>query len=227
MSREKPPAAQAAAEPKLVAVYKEVGPTSHDLLYRLKKRFPGQKIGHAGTLDPLASGVLVVGIGRAATKRLHAAELDEKEYVVEITFGQSSATDDAEGEKTDWPVSQQPSREKVQAALAGFVGTINQTPPAFSAIKRAGVPAYKLARRGQAVELEARPALIKEIELIGYDWPLLTLRVVTGRGVYIRSLARDIGAVLGVGGFVSQLERTRVGRFSRSEAMRIDDPRLG
>lgn len=209
----------------LFAVYKEVGPTSHDVMYRIKRLFPGEKVGHAGTLDPLASGILVVGVGRQATKQLHSEALNEKEYVAEVTLGQSSSTDDAEGEKLSWPVSEYPSEQNIRAALKRFIGTISQVPPAFSAIKRAGVPAYKLARRGQEVQLSARPALIREIELLSYHWPILRIRVVTGRGVYIRSLARDIGVSLGVGGFISQLERTRVGQFGLEDVVKLENLR--
>ncbi len=209
--------------PNIFAVNKPVGPTSHDLMYRIKRKFRGEKVGHAGTLDPLASGVLVVGVGRSATKQLHTSGLDEKEYVVEVTLGQSSTTDDAEGEKTDWPVVSLPTRADIEAALHRFIGTINQRPPAFSAVKRSGVPAYKLARRGQPLVLESRPAVIKEIELLNYAWPRISFRVVTGRGVYIRSLARDLGEALGVGGFVSKLERIRVGNFLLEDAISVDD----
>lgn len=209
-------------KPNIFAVNKPVGPTSHDIMYRIKRRFRGEKVGHAGTLDPLASGVLVVGVGRSATKLLHTELFNEKEYRAEVTLGQSSSTDDAEGEKKDWPVTEAPSRQNIVAALKKFVGTINQVPPAFSAVKKSGIPAYKLARRGQAPELVARPAVVKELELIDYSWPTLTLRVVTGRGVYIRSLARDIGAALGVGGYISKLERTRVGDFHLSDVVDID-----
>lgn len=208
---------------KLFAVYKEVGPTSHDMMYRIKRLFPGEKVGHAGTLDPLASGILVVGVGRQATKQLHTEHLNDKEYIAEVTLGQSSSTDDAEGEKENWPVTEHPSEQNVRAAIKRFIGRISQVPPVFSAVKRAGVPAYKLARRGQEVLLTARPAEIMEIEVLSYDWPKLKIRVVTGRGVYIRSLARDIGVALGVGGHISQLERIRVGRYGLDDVVKIED----
>jgi len=213
--------ATAPSEPKLVAIYKEVGPSSHDLMYRVKRLFPGQKVGHAGTLDPLASGILVVGIGRAATKMLHQAELGEKEYEATVTLGQTSTTDDAEGEKTTVINKKIPSETDVRAVLTSFIGTIDQLPPAYSAVKVDGTRAYKLARRGQPVELKSRPAVIQSIDLVAYSWPELKIRITTGRGVYIRSLARDIGAKLGVGGFVSALERTRVGRFTKADVISL------
>lgn len=204
---------------KLFAIYKAVGPTSHDVIYRLKRLFPGQKIGHAGTLDPLASGILVVGIGRAATKLLHAAELNEKEYRATIRFGATSTTDDAEGEKTPVHSAKPPSVADIEAVLKQFTGTIEQTPPAYSAVKIAGTPAYKLARRGQVVELKSRSAQIHSIKLLSYSWPEAEIQVRTGRGVYIRSLARDIGSTLGVGGYISALERIRVGRFTKADVV--------
>ncbi len=209
-------------ESKLIAVYKEVGPTSHDVMYRLKRIFPGQKIGHAGTLDPLASGILVVGIGRAATKLLHTSALDEKEYRATIQLGQSSTTDDAEGDKTDNPPKQIPTEAAVRTVLGQFIGTIEQRPPQYSALKIAGTPAYKLARRGQSVELKTRPAVIHSIDLLTYHWPELKLKVVTGRGVYIRALARDIGEALGTAGYIAELERTRVGQYTTADVVSIE-----
>jgi tRNA pseudouridine55 synthase len=191
-------------------------------MYRLKRLFPGQKIGHAGTLDPLASGVLVVGIGREATKKLHQEELSEKEYLATIILGRSSTTDDSEGEKIDVPPSQFPNKAQVDEVIRTFIGTTEQRPPVFSALKVSGTPAYKLARRGQSVELAARPAVIREIEVLDYHWPLLRIRVVTGRGVYIRSLARDIGTALGTAGYIESLERTRVGRFTMSDVVPLE-----
>lgn len=206
---------------KLFAIHKEVGPTSHDLMYQIKRLFPGEKIGHAGTLDPLASGILVVGVGRSATKLLHTDSFNEKEYIATITFGASSTTDDAEGEKTPRIVKNVPTQAEIEAVLKKFVGTITQLPPTYSAIKVKGTPAYKLARRGQAVELATRPAQVFSIKLLTYDWPQLSIKVVTGRGVYIRSLARDVGDALGVGGYISTLERTRVGRFTKADVVSL------
>jgi tRNA pseudouridine55 synthase len=209
--------------PRIFAIFKPKGPSSHDVLVPLKRRFKGEKVGHAGTLDPLASGVLVVGIGREATKQLHSNEFSEKEYRVVVRLGFESTTDDAEGEKTLFEGVSPPSLETVKGGLAKFVGTISQVPPQFSAIKVSGVPAYKQARRGNEVGLNARPVEIKSIQLLSYDWPMLELRVVTGPGAYIRSLARDLGRALGVGGYVEELERVRVGSFTLSSAQQVDE----
>lgn len=203
----------------LLAVYKSVGPTSHDVIDVLRRLTGEQKIGHAGTLDPLASGVLVVGIGREATRLLDSQVQKEKEYVTEIRFGATSTTDDEDGEKTERSVSRIPSRSDIETALKKFIGEVQQVPPAYSAIKRAGAKAYKLARKGRAVTLGPRAVRIEGVELLAYEWPYAALRVVTGPGVYIRALARDLGEELGVGGYVHALRRTRVGEFTLKDAL--------
>lgn len=206
---------------KIFAVYKPKGPTSYDIIRKIKKDYPGEKIGHAGTLDPLASGVLVIGVGREATKKLGAVVAKEKEYLAKIKLGETSITDDEEGEKTKRFVSQEPSKEAVEKAVKKFIGKIKQVPPIYSAIKIAGQEAYKLARKGKEVKMKPRIAEIKKIKIIAYRWPYLKLKAVTGPGVYIRSLARDIGAKLKTGGYLADLERTRVGQFIKQYAVRL------
>jgi len=205
----------------IFAVYKPKGPTSHDIIDQLRRKTGIKKIGHAGTLDPLASGVLVVGVGREATKKLGDVVKKEKEYLAKIRLGMTSTTDDEEGEKvgrngTDYRISPTkiPKLEEIRGVVAKFKGEILQTPPIYSAIKLKGTPAYKLVRQGKTPKLEPRKVLIKEIEILKYEWPYLELRVVTGPGVYIRALARDIGEELKVGGYLTELERTRVGDFT-------------
>lgn len=207
----------------IFAVYKPVGPTSHDVVERIRKMTGVKKVGHAGTLDPLAKGVLVVGIGREATKKLHEAVQKEKEYIAKIRLGATSATDDEEGEKTAIAVRRKPSAAEVRKAALGFVGSILQTPPVFSAVKIRGKEAYKRARRGEEVELKPRPVEIKKIEVLGYRWPHLRLKVTTGPGAYIRAFARDIGEKLEVGGYLAALERTRVGEFKKEYAVRLGE----
>jgi tRNA pseudouridine55 synthase len=208
---------------KIFAVYKPVGPTSHDVVNRVRRATGERRVGHAGTLDPLASGVLVVAVGRESTKQLSAIVESEKEYLAGIRLGQGSTTDDAEGEKSDGAQIEPPSAAEIEEALKGFVGEIEQVPPAFSAIKIGGKTAYKLARQGKPVELRARTVLIKEIELAEYQWPEVRIRVVTGPGVYIRSLARDLGQALGTAAYMSSLERTRVGQFGKDQAIPLDE----
>lgn len=206
----------------IFAVYKPVGPTSHDLIDQLRRQTGERRIGHAGTLDPLASGVLVVGIGRQATRELHRHQAAKKEYRVTIRLGAESTTDDSQGEKTVIN-STPPTLSAVKAALKTQIGQIEQLPPIYSAIKLKGQAAHRLARRGQPVELKPRRVLIKKIELLRYAWPELELIVTTGPGVYIRSLARDLGRILKVGGYVQQLERTRVGKYGAEDCSTIEE----
>ncbi len=209
----------------IVAVRKPTGPTSHDIIDQLRRLTGERRIGHAGTLDPLASGVLVVGIGREATRELAGQVQKEKEYLAEVKLGMTSTTDDEDGEKTPRDVKRVPAKQEVLAALQSFVGTIQQVPPAYSAVKRAGTAAYKMARRGKAVELGPRTVEIKEIELLAYEWPYLLIRVATGPGTYVRALARDLGQHLETGGYIHALRRTRVGNFLLDDALALPQHR--
>lgn len=204
-----------------VAVWKPVGMTSHDVVALVRRVTGVSRVGHGGTLDPLACGVLVVAIGREATKGLDAAVKGEKEYAAEIRLGATSVSGDREGPIAEVPGAAAPARDAVAAAAEKFVGNIMQVPPAYSALKLAGKPAYEYARAGKEIAMKAREVEIREIEIVSYAWPDLVLRVVTGPGVYIRSLARDIGAELGTGGYLFGLARTRVGNFRSEGAIRI------
>lgn len=210
---------------KILSIYKPKGPTSYDIIRGIQKALGQRKgIGHAGTLDPLASGVLVIGIGREATKKLGEIVGKEKEYIAKVYLGKTSTTDDEEGEKAEHEVKNIPTREEIEEAAKTFVGTIMQIPPIYSALKVGGQTAYSLARKGKNVELKARPIEIKDIEVLSYEWPITVLRVETGPGAYIRSLARDIGAKLGVGGaYLADLERTRVGEFTRVNSLSLEE----
>lgn len=207
----------------IFAIYKPKGPSSNAVLNRLRHAAHTKKIGHAGTLDPLAEGVLVVGIGRDATKHMPEEVAKEKEYVTTVLLGVTSATDDEEGEKTERLVAVQPTWEDVERACAKFTGIISQKPPVYSAIKVQGKEAYKYARAGQQVDLKLRTVIIKELEILEYAWPFLKLRAVTGPGAYIRSLARDIGEELGVGGYMADLIRTRVGQWNIERTVSLDE----
>jgi len=208
-------------KPGIFAVYKPKGPTSYDIIRQIKKATGEKKVGHAGTLDPLARGVLVVAVGRNATKQLSGAVAAEKEYLATVQLGENSITDDAEGEKQKIDFNQIPTEMEVKKALNNFQGSILQTPPAFSAIKRGGVKSYKLARQGKKIDLGQRRVEVKEIELLKYVFPQVQLRVVTGSGFYVRSLARDLGEVLKTGGYLSDLERTRVGQFTKDQSLNL------
>lgn len=206
----------------ILAIYKPVGPTSHDVVNQVRKITGIKKVGHAGTLDPLASGVLVIGVGREATRELGKHERTEKEYLAAIKLSENSTTDDAEGEKEAVAVKTVPTLEMITGAVKAFIGKIQQTPPAYSAINIKGQRAYDLARRGKEVKLQPRTVEIKAITIISYLWPELKLRVTTGPGVYIRSLARDLGERLGTGGYLAGLERTRVGRYGKDQALSLN-----
>lgn len=173
-------------------------------------------------MDPLAEGVLVVGIGRESTKKLFIELEKEKEYEVLIELGKISTTDDSEGEKTVWKVPKVPRVPHVSQALKKFIGEIWQMPPQYSAVKRGGMEAYKNARKGKQTILGKRQVLVKDIQILNYKWPFLTLKVTTGPGVYIRSLARELGEELKTGGYVKQLKRTRVGEFKIEDCFTPD-----
>jgi len=207
----------------IFAVYKPKGPTSNKILQEIKRSSGAKKVGHAGTLDPLASGVLVVAIGREATKKLGEIVGKEKEYLATVRLGTISETDDSEGEKTKIDVKTIPRKKDIESFLPEFSGEIWQTPPIYSAIKIKGKEAYKLARKGKPVKLNPRKVIIKKIEILSYCWPYLRLRVITGPGVYIRALARDLGSRLKTGGYLAALERVRVGDFTKEKALTVED----
>ena len=179
------------------------------------------KIGHAGTLDPFATGVLLLLIGRA-TKMCERLMDQPKGYETAIKFGATTATFDPETEEIPWPDAQPVSRDAVEAVIRRFVGEIQQTPPAYSAMKFGGRRAYDLARKGHDVQLQPRTVRIYGIEICEYDWPLLRLRIECGRGAYVRALARDIGEALNVGGYLRELRRTHVGEFRVKDAVSLD-----
>lgn len=206
----------------IVGIIKPKGPTSHDMIYQVRKITHEKRVGHGGTLDPMASGVLVVAIGRASTKQLGTIMNHDKEYLATIRLGATSTTDDAEGEIIERSNNFQFSSFKINTILKQFIGTIKQIPPMYSALKKDGHKLYELARKGQVLELDPREVVIHSIELTKYDWPTLELKVHCGKGVYIRSLARDIGAALGTGGYLAGLERTRVGDYTLSNSMTIE-----
>jgi tRNA pseudouridine55 synthase len=179
------------------------------------------KVGHGGTLDPLATGLLVILIGKA-TKLCDLVMAGAKSYTADVDLSAFTATDDAEGERQEVAVTTPPTRAMVEAMLPRFTGVIQQRPPAFSAMKVGGQRAYKLARKGRAVLLVERPVRIDAIRVLAYEWPRLALEIDCGKGTYIRSLARDLGAALGVGGHLAGLRRTRIGRFSIDRARSMD-----
>lgn len=202
----------------LLVIDKPAGMTSFAVCREVRRRTAGAKIGHAGTLDPFASGVLVLAVG-AATKQIAALMATDKRYTAVLDLSRRSTTDDPEGEIEYFPVLTPPTLATIDSALASFVGEIEQRPPIYSAVHISGERAYRLARRGTLTERPApRPVVIHSIDIISYDWPELALDVRCGKGVYIRSLARDLGGSLGVGGMLTALRRTAVGEFTLDRA---------
>lgn len=181
------------------------------------------KVGHGGTLDPLATGVLIVAVGREYTKNINAIVTATKEYEAKVFLGATSTTDDAEGEKTIHDVLHELSQKDIERVLQKFIGDVAQTPPAYSAIKIAGKEAYKRVRRGEVVEMQSRTVHIDAIEIMSYTYPIVDIRVTCGKGTYIRSLARDIGECLGTGAYMAGLVRTRIGEFMLAQARSLED----
>lgn len=216
-----------AAPAGILLLDKPVGPTSMKLcvIVRAKLVAAGApkrvKVGHGGTLDPLASGLMVILVG-AATKVCNEIMIGEKGYRAVIDLANTSPTCDMEGELTPAPITEPITRAQIEAALPEFTGTIMQAPPAYSAMKVDGKRAYELARAGKLETLEKRPIEIHELTIVAYEWPMLTLDVRCGKGTYIRSLARDLGAALGAGGMLAGLRRTRIGQYSIDDASTLE-----
>jgi tRNA pseudouridine55 synthase len=210
----------------LVVVDKPAGWTSHDVVARVRRIAGTRRVGHAGTLDPMATGVLVLGVERA-TRLLGHLSLRDKEYAATIRLGRSTVTDDAEGEPTGGADASGLTEAAVRAGLAALTGEIDQVPAAVSAVKVAGRRAYARVRSGQEVALAARRVTVSRLEPRGLRRPapdLLDLDVLVecSTGTYVRAIARDLGAALGVGGHLTALRRTRVGPFTVDRAVTLD-----
>jgi tRNA pseudouridine55 synthase len=209
----------------LVIVDKPAGWTSHDVVGKMRRLAGTRKVGHAGTLDPIATGVLVIGVDKA-TRLLGHLALTEKSYDAVIRLGQSTNTDDAEGEVTATASAAGVTEEALRAEVARLTGPIEQIPPQVSAIKVDGRRAYKRVRDGEEVALKARQVTVYDFAIgdLGYDDGLLDVAatVACSSGTYIRALARDLGTALGVGGHLSYLRRTRVGPYDLSQARTIE-----
>ena len=211
----------------LVIVDKPAGVTSHDVVARMRRIAGTRRVGHAGTLDPMATGVLVIGVEKA-TRLLGHLVLADKAYSATIRLGQSTLTDDAEGSVTGGSSAAAVTERDVRAAVESLTGQIAQVPSSVSAIKVGGERAYKRARTGEAVELAARPVTVARFEVDGFRRPAPELldvdaEIECSSGTYVRALARDLGAALGVGGHLTTLRRTRVGPFTLSVARTLDE----
>lgn len=206
-------------------INKPKGFTSHDVVAVVRKKLNIKKVGHAGTLDPMATGVLIVLVGREETKQQDAFMAADKEYVAEITLGSTSTTYDAEGEITVVGDPSSITQTQVTSIVGTFVGDIEQRPPIHSAVHIGGQRSYALARKGKitAEQIPLRPVTIHAIEVMDFQLPCIRIRVHCGKGTYIRSLAHDIGQALGVGGYLSELQRTRIGVWSIDKAIELAD----
>jgi tRNA pseudouridine55 synthase len=203
----------------LFLIDKPAGPTSHDIVAQIRRGIGERRVGHAGTLDPLASGLLIVAVGQA-TRLVEYLVASKKWYEARILLGAVSSTYDREGvirDETALPDTL--NRQAIESALDGFVGEILQRPPIYSAVKVAGKSAHARARDGQTFELEPRPVTITSLRLTSIDLPTITVEVECSPGTYIRSLAHDLGQALGCGALLDGLIRTRSGSFDLSEAI--------
>uniref|UniRef100_UPI00266506DD tRNA pseudouridine(55) synthase TruB n=2 Tax=Odoribacteraceae TaxID=1853231 RepID=UPI00266506DD len=200
--------------------------TSFDVVNKvricLRKGYGKIKVGHAGTLDPLASGVVIVCVGKE-TKKIEEYMGQEKEYVAEITFGHTTPSYDLETSFDKEFPYEQVDRACLERAVQQFIGEIEQFPPSYSAVRVDGVRAYEMARRGDEVEMKSRKVMVREIEILKAEFPIVELRIVCSKGTYIRSLAHDLGKVCGSGSHLSALRRTRVGDFRVEDGFKMDE----
>jgi len=204
----------------LFNINKPSGKTSRWAVDQIQRLVRPAKVGHAGTLDPLASGVLVVAVG-PATRLIDYVQEMPKRYRAEFRLGCTSDTEDVDGVVTSLANARVPSRAEIDAAVPHFTGEILQTPPAFSALKIAGRRAYELARKGEAVVLQPRPVVIYQLSIVNYDYPLLELEIECSSGTYVRSLGRDLAIQLGTGAVMSALVRSAIGGFRLANAIDV------
>lgn len=207
---------------QVILIDKPIEWTSFDVVRKIRYLTKTKKVGHAGTLDPLATGLLIVCTGRF-TKKINEYMAQEKEYTGSITLGATTPTYDLESEPQNFQTIDFITEEKIKEATKDFTGNIFQTPPIHSAIKQKGKPVYELARRGLDVKLEPRPVIISEFSIIKIELPRVYFKVVCSTGTYIRSLANDFGEKLGCGGYLSSLCRTRIGEFLLKDAVSVED----
>ncbi|MBP7151270.1 MAG: tRNA pseudouridine(55) synthase TruB [Paludibacteraceae bacterium] len=194
------------------------------LRWKIKKtaKIKKIKVGHAGTLDPEATGVMIICTGKA-TKQIDNYQAQTKEYIAELKLGETTPSFDLELPVDAIYPTEHISRELIDSVLLSFVGEIDQVPPVFSAVKVDGKRAYQYARNGEEVELKSKKLVIDELEILNFSMPLLTLRIVCSKGTYIRALARDIGYALGSGAHLTALERTRIGEVKIEDCWKLDD----
>lgn len=201
---------------------KAAGMTSHDVVAYVRRLSSQKRVGHAGTLDPAATGVLILGLG-AATRLISYVQDDTlKRYTAVVTLGSQTSTDDAEGELIHTAAVPELNQNQLEQLLASFQGTILQVPPMYAALHHQGRRLYEIARSGEVVERAARPVLIERLDIVAWHTPYLTFDITCGKGTYIRALARDLGEALGCGAHLSSLRRTAVGAFHVDQALTLE-----
>ena len=209
---------------EILVIDKPLDWTSFDLVQKVRNilcrlmKIKKLKIGHAGTLDPKATGLMVLCTGKF-TKQIDTIQADEKEYIASVKMGATTLSYDLETEENEYFPTAHITREMVESTLLLFKGSIEQIPPAFSAVKIDGKRAYQYARKGKEIELKSKLLVIKEIELLKFEMPIIELRIVCSKGTYIRALARDIGKALDSGGYLVGLRRTRIGEYSLDQSL--------
>ncbi|MEI9920017.1 MAG: tRNA pseudouridine(55) synthase TruB [Bacteroidota bacterium] len=207
---------------RVLLVNKPLEWTSFDVVRKLRNKLKIKKIGHAGTLDPLATGLLILCTGKM-TKRIDEYQAQEKEYTGRFVLGSTTPSYDLETEVSEGKDISHITEEKILAATKKFIGTIDQVPPMHSAIKVDGKRAYELARKGGTAELKSRQITISAFDITAIELPSVSFRVVCSKGTYIRSLAHDFGETLGVGAYLAELCRTRIGEFHLEDALQIEE----
>jgi tRNA pseudouridine55 synthase len=210
----------------VLLVDKDPGMTSHDAVAIARRSLGIKKIGHCGTLDPMATGLLMLVVGRA-TKIQDLLMSEDKEYVGTATLGKNTSTQDAEGEVLEEAVVPDLDRSRIVEAFESFKGAFEQIPPMVSAIKKDGVPLYKLARKGKVVKRDPRPVYVTDYQITRIDLPEIDFIVNCSKGFYVRTYAHDIGTMLGCGGHLSALRRTRSGKFTLERAISVDHLKNG
>lgn len=208
-------------EGKVILINKPLHWTSFDAVRKIRNVIRIKKVGHAGTLDPLATGLLIICTGKF-TKKINEYQAQEKEYTGSFTLGAVTPTYDLESEPQNFKTFDHVSNELLHEVSLKFTGEIDQTPPIHSAVKQQGKPVYLAARKGHDVKLEPRKVTIKQFEITQVELPIVSFKVVCTTGTYIRSLANDFGEALGCGAYLSSLCRTRIGEFKLDEAMSIE-----
>lgn len=206
-----------------ILIDKPKGITSHDVVDRVREITGERRVGHAGTLDPNATGLLIIGVRRNATKNLWRIAKNQKTYVAEICLGEERDTDDAEGEVISTCSSTIPDIKNIKKTLRSFVGEQKQVPPTFSAIKIKGEKAYEMARKGQKVKLRPRKVVIHSIKVLDYKFPILKIETKVSSGTYIRALARDIGRKLDCGAYLKELRRIKIGKFDVRSSVSLEN----